>query len=398
MANVWASVSGTPIQVIAAEALRHLEDRLVITNMCAKDTTSEFTTRSNGWKKGDAVPFRTHGDFYVDEFSSAIEIQPISSSTRTMTIEKHFDVSCEVTSREQALYFDSFADQVLRPAAYRIAEAVENYVAGKLISGAGCYASTALLANAADAALARKAANLQQLEPSRFALVNPTLEATLLGATWFNQAATAGAQHSLALREGMMGRLMGIDWYSSLQFPVATHTTGTYTTGQANNGTYTGAMHQYNNIGDTSLVLESVVTTKTITAGDRLYIAGCRRPVICKTLISSTSAAQTVELVDPITEIIADNAAVTVVGQSSSGTETALSYNGAIFDNRSLAIAMPLLDAPDDKNTATASSNGITLRVVRGYDMSNKKTTMSIDCLCGAFALDPRRITLLAEF
>lgn len=394
MANVWASVTGTPIQVIAAEALRHLEDRLTITNLCAKDITSDFTTKANGWKKGDTVPFRTHGDFYVDEFASTIEIQPISSSSRSMTIEKHFDVSCEVTSREQALYFDSFADQVLRPASYRIAEAVEKYVASKLAQASGMYASTALLVDAADAALARKAANLQQLEPGRFAIVNPSLEATLLGATWFNQAATRGGMEaSLALREGAMGRLMGIDWFSSMQFPTISRTTGTMTTGTTNNNA--GAN---NKIGDTSLVMDAVTATQTLTVGDRLFIAGCRRPVIVKTAIGSLTTTPTVELVDPITEIIPDNATVTVMGQSTSGTGTSLSALGCIFDNRSLAMAMPLLDAPDDKNTATASNNGITLRVVKGYDMAYKKTTMSIDCLCGAFALDPRRMTLLNEF
>ena len=46
MANIWEHP-----QVIAAEALRHLEDALVITRMCAMDSTSEFTTRANGWKK-----------------------------------------------------------------------------------------------------------------------------------------------------------------------------------------------------------------------------------------------------------------------------------------------------------------------------------------------------------
>jgi hypothetical protein len=56
-----------------------------------------------------------------------------------------------------------------------------------------------------------------------------------------------------------------------------------------------------------------------------------------------------------------------------------------------------MLDLPEDRVAATASSNGISIRVVKGYDLQTKKTTMSLDLLVGAFMLDPRRCTLLAE-
>ncbi|MGW8179103.1 MAG: hypothetical protein ACWGQW_10110, partial [bacterium] len=104
MANIWEHPS-----IIASEALMHLEDALVTTKMCAMDRTSEFTTRSNGWKRGDTVSFRTHGDYEAKEFSTQIDVQDISTSSRSMTIEKHLDISVEVTSREEALDLDSFS-------------------------------------------------------------------------------------------------------------------------------------------------------------------------------------------------------------------------------------------------------------------------------------------------
>ena len=67
------------------------------------------------------------------------------------------------------------------------------------------------------------------------------------------------------------------------------------------------------------------------------------------------------------------------------------------MDDRSLAVAFPKLDEPGDKITATADSNGVSVRIVKGYDMQTKKDTLSLDLLVGAFALDPRRITLAAE-
>ena len=56
-----------------------------------------------------------------------------------------------------------------------------------------------------------------------------------------------------------------------------------------------------------------------------------------------------------------------------------------------------MLDLPGDRVAAIASNNGINLRIVKGYDLTKKTTTLSIDMLLGAFAFDPRRITLLAD-
>jgi len=381
--NIWKHPN-----VLAAEALRHLEDALVVTRMCAFDTTSEFTSRANGWKKGDVISFRTHGDFAVKDFASAIEIQNISDSSRSMTIEKHLDVSVELTARELVFDLDSFSDQVIRPAAYRLAETVDLYVATKILQGAGMYVSTGLFANAADIAQARKTATLQQLATQRFCLVDLDTEATLLGQEWFNQSQTRGNDGTSTLRTGQMGHVMGMDFFSALTFPVASQVCGNGTA-LVNNG---AGGNTNNRIGDIQLTYDGgSAAATTFTVGSRLKIAGVRRPLIVKTLVTAP-ASGVVELVDPITEIIPDNAAITVVGSG-----LTVDYHGAIFDSRSLAVAFPMLDTPGDKEIGSASNNGVSCRIVKGYDMTSKKTTMSLDLLCGAFAFDPRKITLLGD-
>ena len=383
MANLWEHP-----QIIAAEALRHLEDALVVTKMCAVDKTSEFTTRSNGWKKGDVVSFRTHGDYIAKDFSTTIDIQEIRTSSRPMEIEKHIDVSVEVTAREEVLDLDSFSDQVIQPAAYRLAESVDLYVGSKILQGAGLYTSSSLFQSAADIALARKAATIQQLATQRWCLVDLDLEATLLGQTWFNQSQTRGSDGETTLRTGQMGRVMGMEWYSALTFPVASHTAGDLTA-STNNGTNS---IQYNQIGMSTLTMDNVTASGSVEIGDRILIAGVRRPLIAKTAIADTTSSTEVELVDPITEIIPDDAAITTKAAGAT-----YDYHGAIFDDRSLAVAFPMLDMPQDKVTGVASNNGVSVRVVKGYDMSTKTTTLSLDLLCGAFAFDPRRITLVAD-
>lgn len=383
MANIWEHPS-----VIAMEALTHLEDALVIAPLCAKDKTSDFTNKSNGWKVGDTVSFRTHGEYEVDDFTSTISTQAISTSTRPMQIEKHFDISVEVTAREMTLELDSFIDQVIRPATYKLAEKVDTYVGTKILQAAGAYYSTGLFETAADIALARKAAILQQLSMNRFCLVDLDLEATLLGQTWFNQSQTRGNDGEITLRNADMGRVMGMDFFTSIAYPTeaAAYTVGTLVT------TTDNATATKNLIGDSVLNIDAAGSALTVVAGDRLVIAGVRRPLVVLTAIADATAVTEVVLVDPITEVIPDGAAVTVVG---SGKD--VQHHGAIFDDRSLAVAFPMLDLPEDKVAATASNNGVSIRIVKGYSQTTKKTTMSLDLLAGAFCLDPRHITLVGD-
>lgn len=385
MANAWEQVDE-----IATDALMHMEDSLIISNLAARDVTSEFNKTPDGYAKGSKVRIKTRPDFVANEFSSAIVVQDIRESARDITIEKHFDVSVKLTAKEKRLDFESFSEQVIRPAVYRLAEKIDAYVGTKIVEAAGLYASNDLFADAADMANARKAANFQQLSPEgRFCLVNETLEAKLLGKTFFTQYNNRGQDGVISFREAMMGRAMGLNFYPTLQFPSWSLAAAGAGAGQTNNNS--GAN---NKIGDTVLVIDQVdASTNTFPAGTRIIVAGMRRPMIVKTLANSATLTQ-IELVDPINEIVPDNAAVTIVA---TGT-TSLVAHGAIFDSEALAIAMPLLDPPSDKPSMIVNNNGFSIRVVTGYDMTAKTETMSLDCLVGAKAYDHRRITLLAEY
>lgn len=368
--------------MIAAEALSILMDKMIITTLTAKDKTADFMVKPNGYAVGSKVDIKQYGDYTVDEFNGTVNVQNIRNSTRSMEIEKHFDVTVQIGAKEQALNFDGFSNEVLAPAMGRLAEKVDTYVGTKLLKGAGLYTSASLFGDVADMANARKAATIQQLEFTRLSLVDLTLEATLLGNTVFNQAQTGGSDAERRLREGLLGRLMGMDFWSSIAFPEFSRTAGDGTTTVDSSA------------GDTNLIGLSVLTvdatTGTFNAGDRINVAGCRRPLIVSTQTAAT--ATEIPLTDPITEIIEDGAAVTVIGSGST-----YDVRGVIMDDRSLATAFPLLDMPSDKPASVVTMNGVSIRLVKGYDMTTKKETMSLDLLCGAEAFDPRRITVLGD-
>jgi len=385
MSNIWNHPN-----VIAEEALSHLESSLIIGSLCARDVTNEFTNRSNGWKVGDTVPFRTHGEYAATEFTGTIAPQAIQTSTRSLTIEKFFDISVEITAREESMDLDTLSEQVIKPAMYSLGEACDLYLGTKLLQAQGLYASSTLFESAADIAQARKAAILQQLAMNRFCLVDLDLEAGILGQTWFNQSQTRGADGVSTLANAQMGHTMGMDFSSSISFPTngVAHACGAGTC-LVNNG---AGGNTNNRIGATTLTIDGG-SAGVINAGDRIKVAGAKRPLVCKTTTAALTGVTSVALDHPITEIIADNAACTVVGSGQN-----LTYHGVIMDDKSLAVAFPPLDLPGDKVCAIASNNGISVRIVKGYDMTYKKNTLSMDFLVGSFMLDTRRVTLLADY
>lgn len=386
MPNVWEHPD-----IIAEEALSHLENSLIIGSLCARDVTNEFTNRSNGWKVGDTVPFRTHGEYAATEFTGTVAPQAIQTSTRALTIEKFFDISVEVTAREESMDLDTLSEQVIKPSMYSLGEACDAYLGSKILQAQGLYVSSTLFESAADIALARKAAILQQLSMNRFCLVDLDLEAGILGQTWFNQSQTRGDAGVTTLQSAQMGHTMGMDFNSSISYPTnsVAHACGAGTA-LVNNG---AGGNTNNRIGVSTLTIDGG-SAGVFNAGDRLKIAGVKRPVVVLTTTAALNTPVTsVALAHPITELIPDNAAITVIGSGQN-----LTYHGAIMDDKSLAVAFPPLDLPGDKICAIASNNGISVRIVKGYDMTYKKNMLSMDFLVGAFMLDPRRVTLLADY
>ena len=384
------------ISIIAADALEHLEDALVIKPLCTTDVSSEFNVRPNGYNVGSSIQFRTLPDYEVKVFderasdntwvrndAKVIVPQDIRSGARTMYIEQHLDVSVTLSARELAMDFDNFSTEVLKPAMSRLANKIDAYCASKILTGHGLYAATSVLSTQAEMASARKTALDYQLdEDNLFCLVDPTLESTLLGSSWFNS--TSNRISDIGLTKGFMNDTMGFKFYVSRNFPNTTHLNSSGTA-----VTVTSPTTTQNKIGTSTLHVTSATTA--MLEGDRIIVSGCKRPMIVAADVDATDTE--IPLVDPITELIGATKAVTVVG----GNAKTLTPRGAIFDGRTLGLAMPMLDPAAGMENSVVSANGVSVRVVKGYNMSTKVTTLSMDCLVGAAAIDPRRITVLAN-
>lgn len=373
--------------VLAAESLVQLEYDLVAGNLVYRDNTSDFSSEG-GYAKGDTVTIRTATDLETNEFSGAgpITTQQVNQSKTPLVIEKHFDVSVEITARERALNLDGVRSQIIQPAMTSMAQKVDEYLLSKITESQGLYASSALLQGAADIAQANKRATLQQISKAgRIGLVNEDLEATLLGTDTFSKFDTRGAAGATALQEASLGRLMGVDWFSSVNMPNASHTAGSGVT------TLDNSVSTNNLQGSKVLVVDS--TTGTFNAGDKIQIAGAKRAFTVASQVVATSTS--IPLVEEINENLnsLDGNAITVIS-----TGNTVDYQGIFFNQGAFSYASPPLDPANSELSATLSANGMSIRVTEAYDIQTKKTFWSFDMLIGAKATDTRRSMLLGKF
>lgn len=370
--------------ILASMALDQLEYELVAGQLLYRDRTNEFAN-VRGLKVGDMVSIRTVTDFVTDEFvaGGGINTQEINQSATQLMIEKHFDTSVKITARERALNLDGVVQEIIRPSMVSMAQKIDTYLLSKVGEAQGLYASNTLLADAADIAQARKQANLQQISKAgRLAIVSNDLEAVLLGKEVFHKYDTRGDDAEGALREADMGRLMGIDWYSSVNFPALAHTAGTGAT-TLNNGA--GA----NNVqGMTDL---TVAAAANFLAGDKIIIAGAKRQFTA----AANGAGTVIPLVEQINENLQDlnGAAVSVAGSGQN-----LVHEGLIFNPQSFGYAAPPLDPAAGDLAGVASANGLSIRMTESYDHNQKETFWSFDLLLGAKAVDARGAMILSSY
>lgn len=388
-------------QVLAAEALDQLDYELVAGSLVYRDRTSDFSN-VRGMKVGDFINIRTVTDFETTEFTAGgnITTQEINQSNTQLEIEKHFDVSVTIGAKERALNLDGIRKEIINPAMTSMAQKIDTYLLTKVSEAQGLYASANLLTTAADIALARSSANLQQISKSnRLGLVNDALEAQILGNTAFNQLQTRGDQGITALTEASIGRLMGIDWFSTVNFDTTSRSLGAPVALTLDNALAASNLqgNKDGTLGGSIITVD--VGTGTLLVGDKIQIAGAKRAFTIAVAVPDVSAVGTIEVVEQINELLnqtaLDDAAITVIGNDAGGDS--VEYQGVIFNPGAFGFAAPPLDAAAGDKTGVASADGMSIRVTEAYNITTKETVWSFDMLVGAAAVDARKAMLLGD-
>ncbi|HTF53711.1 MAG TPA: P22 phage major capsid protein family protein [Pseudonocardia sp.] len=363
MANVFLTPS-----IIAREALRSLQSNIVAAQLVYRDYVTEFT----GAKVGDTVTIRKPATFTAQEFTGAVVVQNAQETGVPLVLEKHFDVTFQVTSKQWTLEVARFTEQLVAPAMSAIAEGVDRYLLSKA-NDLTSVVTVAGMTTLADLAAIDLGLNENRVPVSpRNSIVSPKIKAAMMGIDAVHRA-DVRADGGQALRNASLGHIMGIDWYMAQNLGIAI--------GPGGVPAVVGAVAA----GAVTLNLNGATNGGLIPAGTAFKVAGA-------TGTYTTTGTVTVSGTGTATITFAPQApaggfvATSVISFGSGTTTSAIAFHPNAFALAVVPLELPLGAA----SAGYYQEDGMAIRVVRGYDMISKVDTISLDLLVGAKCIDPR--------
>jgi len=389
------------IDMITRKSLEILENNLVITRNVNRQYDDSFAV--SGAKIGSTLRIRLPDRALVTD-GAALQVQDDNEQYTTLTVSTQKHIGVNFTSAELTMQLDDFAERVLKPRISQLASSIDADVASayksvfNTVGTPGTTPATALVLLQAQQKLNESAATMNP----RYATVNPAANAGLVNGLsgFFNPTDTISKQ----FKNGMMGTgVLGYDEINMSQ-SIKTHTTGS----RAGTILVNGAVSTQ---GQATISIDGLTgATDTVTAGDVFTIANVyavnpqtrestgslqqfvvtaaqtgagnalANMAISPPIYTSASALATVD------SFPADNAAVTFVG-----TASTVYPQNMIYHKDAITFATADLIMPQGVDMAArAVHNGISLRVVRQYDINNDRMPCRIDVLYGFNTIRPQ--------
>jgi len=384
------------IDMITRKALEILENNLVITRTVNRQYDDSFAVE--GAKIGSTLRIRLPDRALVTD-GAALQVQDDNEQYTTLAVSSQKHIGVNFTTAELTMQLDDFAERVLKPRISQLAASIDADVAnsfrfiGNSVGTPGTTPATSLVLLQAQQKLNENAAVMSP----RYATVNPAANAALIEGMkgLFNPVSAISKQ----FKNGMFGEgILGYDELNMSQ-SIKQFTTGSRTGTLTMNAAVTTE-------GATSLVITGLGST-VIKAGDVFTVADCYA-VNPQTRESTGSLFQFVALADVTASTTAtvtvaamysaSNALATVDTLPQSGkTVTFLGSpstqypQNLIYHKDAIAFATADLLMPQGVDMASRQvHNGISLRIVRQYDINNDRLPCRIDVLYGYSVIRPQ--------
>ena len=388
------------IDMITRKALEILENNLVLTRNINRQYDDSFAVE--GAKIGSTLRIRLPDRALVTD-GAALQTQDDNEQITTLSVASQKHIGVNFTSAELTMQLDDFAERVLKPRISQLASSIDADVAnafkgiGNSVGTPGTTPATSLVLLQGQQKLNENAAVMSP----RYATVNPAANAGLVEGMkgLFNPTDTISKQ----FKAGMMGTgVLGFDEINMSQ-SIKVFTTGTR---NATGGTTSAAVTSN---GATVIAITGAGNNATVKAGDVFTVADCFAVnpqtrestgslfqfVVTEdvTLGSSGEGNLKVAAMYPATHALAtvntlpgNSKAVVFVGAGNTAYPQNLIYHK---DAITFATADLLLPQGVDM-AARAVHNGISLRIVRQYDINNDRMPCRIDVLYGYSVIRPQ--------
>lgn len=378
---------------VTRKALKILHQKLNFVGSINRQYDDSFA--KSGAKIGDSLKIRTPNQFTI-RTGAAISAQDVTEASTTLQVSTQKGVDVTFSSAELTLSMDDFADRILEPAMAVLAANIEydaiNGMFKKVYNSVWNGGSAATLAKV----LAGRKILQDSLAPDgqRTALLNTQDNVDLVDGLkgLFQDSSNISKQY----RDGMMGRTAGFDFGENTLIPA-------YTRGGSNGAYLTNGATQ----SGSTLVVDTGATAPS--EGDVITIAGVFKvhpetkvsTGVLQQFVIGSGATTTSFPISPaivatgatqnVSNTAADNSAVTFLGTASTAVGTSLLYHK---DWATFATADLQMPSGVDWS-AREVYDGISLRIVRQYDISTDKFPCRIDVLYGYKELRPNQAVRL---
>lgn len=380
---------------VTREALRVLHQKLNFVGTITRDYDDRFAQQ--GAKVGDTLKIRLPNQYTV-RTGATLGAQDTTESSVDLKVQTQKGVDLNFTSVDLTMALDDFSERILEPAMSVLAANIEadamsmykdvyNQVLG---AGAATFARVlqgrkVLVDNLAP--LTGRTCNLNTQD-------NVDLVDALKGL--FNDKATISRQN----REGYMGRTAGFDFMENTLWP--THLRGA------------GAGYLVNGAGQTGSTLAVNTGTGAVKQGDVFTIANVFRvhPETKQTLttqpqqfvvtadyaggagsIQISPAIVTAGAMQNVSASPGAGAAISFAGTASTAHGISMAYQKGAFAFATADMVMP-------RGVDFASRevfDGVSMRIVRQYDINNDKFPCRLDVLYGFKTIRPQLACRLAN-
>jgi hypothetical protein len=388
------------IDMITRKALEILENNLVLTRNVNRAYDDSFAVE--GAKIGSTLRIRLPDRALVTD-GAALQVQDDNEQFTTLAVSNQKHIGVNFTTAEMTMQLDDFAERVLKPRISQLAASIDADVANSFrniyqsVGTPGLTPATSLVLLQAQQKLNEAAAVMSP----RYATVNPAANAGLVEGMkgLFNPTDTISKQ----FKNGMMGMgVLGLDEINMSQ-SIKQFTTGTRNATGTVGTTVTTQ-------GSETIVLAGVGNALTIKAGDVFTVAGCfsvnpqtrestgslQQFVVVADVTSSSGGAATVTVSPAM--YTAAHALATVDTFPASGAVT--TFIGAansqypqnlVYHKDAITFATADLLMPQGVDMASRQvHNGISMRIVRQYDINNDRLPCRIDVLYGYSVIRPQ--------
>lgn len=390
------------IDVIANEALMHLDNNLVAAKLVHRGYEKEFSGNVNGFEKGDAISISRPTDFTVRDGATSSN-QDVVEGKVTLTVDQQKGIDFGFTSKELTLDIKELGERVIKPAMIQLANQIDKDILG-LYKYVPNWVGTAGQTINSFGDFAKAPERLDEFGvpmEGRSAVLSPADHWALLGSqtALYMQDVAKGAY-----RNGSLGNIGGVDTYMAQNTPA--HIVGADVTTVTVNQAVTTATTTYAAVKDTMLQTITIAGGD-LNAGDVFTIADVNavNPVTKAdlgfakqfTVISYsantltfypamiwTGAFQNVKVTTGVTDL--NTKAITAIGTA------ATSYRqNMVFHKNAFALAMvPMIAPPGASEVSRKSYQGTSVRLIPTYDGTNDRSNFRLDVLYGVKAIDPR--------